>query len=99
MGGSNRGGSGRSVPNDTVHERRRGTAPADRERTARAVRAPLVRTGNAARAPEVTEEDLPRVVWQLAWPAVLTMLLQLTNGLVDMFSVGRLGPAAQAAVR
>jgi putative MATE family efflux protein len=37
-------------------------------------------------------------VWQLAWPAVLTMLLQLTNGLVDMFFVGRLGPAAQAAV-
>jgi Na+-driven multidrug efflux pump len=37
-------------------------------------------------------------VWQLAWPAVLTMLLQLTHGLVDMFCVGRLRPAAQAAV-
>lgn len=61
------------------------------------MRAPLVRTGNAARAPDVAEEDLPRVVWQLAWPAVLTMLLQLTNGLVDMFFVGRLGPATHAA--
>jgi putative MATE family efflux protein len=38
------------------------------------------------------------VVWRLAWPSVLTMLLQFTNGLVDMFFVGRLGPAAQAAV-
>lgn len=44
------------------------------------------------------EEHLPTVVWQLAWPSVLTMLLQLLNGLVDMFFVGKLGPAAQAAV-
>jgi putative MATE family efflux protein len=44
------------------------------------------------------EEDLSRAVWRLAWPAVLTNVLQLLNGLVDMFFVGRLGPAAQAAV-
>jgi putative MATE family efflux protein len=44
------------------------------------------------------EENLSRVVWQLAWPSVLTMMLQFVNGLVDMFFVGRLGPAAQAAV-
>lgn len=46
----------------------------------------------------VDEENLPHVVWQLAWPAVLTMMLQFTNGVVDMLFVGRLGPAAQAAV-
>ena len=51
-----------------------------------------------ARREALAEENLSRVVWQLAWPAVLTMLLQLANGLVDMFFVGRLGPAAQAAV-
>jgi len=43
-------------------------------------------------------DDLSRTVWRLAWPAVITMMLQLLNGLVDMFFVGRLGPAAQAAV-
>ena len=44
------------------------------------------------------EENLSHVVWRLAWPAVVTMMLQFANGLVDMFFVGRLGPAAQAAV-
>lgn len=44
------------------------------------------------------EENLSRTVWQLAWPAVLTMLLQFLNGVVDMFFMGRLGPGAQAAV-
>jgi putative MATE family efflux protein len=44
------------------------------------------------------EENLPRAVWQLAWPAVLTMMLQFTNSVVDMLFVGRLGPAALAAV-
>jgi putative MATE family efflux protein len=43
-------------------------------------------------------ENLSHAVWRLAWPAVLTMLLQFVNGLVDMFFVGWLGPAAQAAV-
>ena len=46
----------------------------------------------------LTEENLSHVVWRLAWPSVLTMLLQFANGLVDMFFVGRLGPAAQATV-
>src|SRR5262245_38873105 len=47
---------------------------------------------------ESQEENLHRAVWRLACPAVLTMLLQFLNGLVDMFFVGQLGPAAQAAV-
>ncbi|MFI5307592.1 MAG: MATE family efflux transporter, partial [Polyangiales bacterium] len=36
-------------------------------------------------------------VWQLAWPAVLTNLLQSTVGLVDVKVVGTLGAAAVAA--
>jgi putative MATE family efflux protein len=36
-------------------------------------------------------------VWQLAWPAVLTNLLQSTVGLVDVKVVGSLGAAAVAA--
>src|SRR4029078_6101505 len=36
-------------------------------------------------------------VWQLAWPAVITNLLQSTVGLVDVKVVGTLGPAAVAA--
>jgi putative MATE family efflux protein len=36
-------------------------------------------------------------VWQLAWPAVVTNLLQSLVGLVDVKAVGTLGPAAVAA--
>jgi putative MATE family efflux protein len=40
----------------------------------------------------------PRVgVWQLAWPAVVTNLLQSMVGLVDTKAVGSLGPASMAA--
>lgn len=35
-------------------------------------------------------------VWSLAWPAVLTMLLQTFNGLMDTLFVGHLPNAAQA---
>ncbi len=37
-------------------------------------------------------------VWWLAWPSVITMLLQTANGLVDALFVGRLGPDALSAV-
>src|SRR5205085_8736092 len=46
----------------------------------------------------LADENLSRAVWSLAWPSVLTMMLQFANGLVDMFFVGQLGSAAQAAV-
>ena len=36
-------------------------------------------------------------VWQLAWPAVLTNLLQSTVGFVDIKAVGTLGSNAVAA--
>jgi putative MATE family efflux protein len=45
-----------------------------------------------------TRNDLHRAVWLLAWPTVLTMLLQTLNSFTDRFFVGRLGPDALAAV-
>lgn len=59
---------------------------------------PAREANDSTPALDLREENLSRVVWQLAWPAVLTMMLQFLNGVVDMFFVGRLGPAAQAAV-
>ncbi len=41
--------------------------------------------------------SLHRVVWMLAWPTVLTMLLQTLNSFVDRFFVGHLGKDALAA--
>jgi len=38
-----------------------------------------------------------RRIWQLAWPAILTNLLQSTVGIVSVVIVGRLGPDAVAA--
>ena len=38
-----------------------------------------------------------RRIWQLAWPAILTNLLQSTVGVVSVIIVGRLGPDAVAA--
>ncbi len=46
---------------------------------------------------EETNRGLHRAVWMLAWPSVLTMLLQTANSFTDRFFVGRLGPDALAA--
>ena len=52
--------------------------------------------------PEVTKEEtksgLHRAVWTLAWPSVLTMLLQTFNSFMDRGFVGHLGSDALAAV-
>lgn len=45
-----------------------------------------------------TKLGLHRVVWLLAWPSVLTMLLQTLNSFTDRFFVGHLGSDALAAV-
>ncbi len=45
-----------------------------------------------------TNFDLHRAVWRLAWPSVLTMLLQTLNSFTDRFFVGHLGSDALAAV-
>ena len=39
-----------------------------------------------------------KTVWWLAWPSVITMLLQTANGMVDIAFVGRLGAAALSGV-
>ena len=46
-----------------------------------------------------TAKQIHRAVWKLAWPSVLTMLLQTFNGLMDTLFVGHLpnGKAALAA--
>jgi putative MATE family efflux protein len=53
--------------------------------------------------PEVEQGDdtkagVHRTVWMLAWPSVLTMLLQTFNSFLDRFFVGHLGSDALAAV-
>src|SRR5205823_8652949 len=50
-----------------------------------------------ARDSQPTARGTPSGVWQLAWPAVLTNLLQSTVGLIDVKVVGTLGPSAVAA--
>src|SRR5437868_3741848 len=66
--------------------------------TPQAASAPCAATNGFVEEEEWESENLTHVVWRLAWPAVLTTMLQFINGLVDMFFVGQLGPAAQAAV-
>ncbi len=45
-----------------------------------------------------TTRGLHQAVWKLAWPSVLTMLLQTVNSFTDRFFVGHLGSDALAAV-
>ena len=49
-------------------------------------------------AKEETPRELHRSVWKLAWPSVLTMVLQTFNSFIDRFFVGHLGSDALAAV-
>lgn len=42
--------------------------------------------------------DLVRTIWSLAWPVIITFLLESLVGLIDTLMVGRLGAAAVAAV-
>ena len=46
--------------------------------------------------PILSRRELHGSVWQLAWPSVLTMLLQTFNSLMDAFFVGHLPNGAQA---
>jgi len=52
--------------------------------------------GELAHAPPRSESS--GEIWRLAWPVMLSQLLASLVGLVDVAMVGRLGPAAQAAV-
>ncbi|MCS6777130.1 MAG: MATE family efflux transporter [Chloroherpetonaceae bacterium] len=44
----------------------------------------------------VTDREIHRQVWHLAWPSVTAMLLQSFNSLMDTFFVGHLPEGAQA---
>jgi putative MATE family efflux protein len=48
--------------------------------------------------PTASRIDLMRIVWSLAWPAIMTFGLESLVGLVDTLMVGRLGAAAVAGV-
>ena len=54
------------------------------------------RTADAPDVP-LSRRALHRTVWMLAWPSVLTMLLQTLNSFTDRFFVGHLGADALAA--
>ena len=59
--------------------------------------------GSLPMLPEVekdaeTKAGLHRTVWMLAWPSVMTMLLQTLNSFMDRGFVGHLGSDALAAV-
>lgn len=45
-----------------------------------------------------SRSDLIRVIWALAWPVIITFLLESLVGLIDTLMVGRLGATAVAAV-
>ncbi len=47
---------------------------------------------------DLTSGDIRKNVFQLAWPAVITMLLQMVVGIADIAMVGRLGAEELAAV-
>lgn len=47
---------------------------------------------------DYTEADLTKGIFLLAWPAVVTMMLQMVVGMADVAMAGRLGPEALAAV-
>jgi len=52
----------------------------------------------AVAPPILTQRVIHRQVWALAWPSVMTMLLQTFNSLMDVFFVGHLpNPAAALA--
>jgi putative MATE family efflux protein len=49
-------------------------------------------------AAPMQQAELVRIIWALAWPVIITFLLESLVGLIDMLMVGRLGAAAVAAV-
>lgn len=58
----------------------------------------LVRASLAGRRQDYTKLPLPRAIVLLAVPMVLELMMESTFGLVDIFFVSKLGPAAVAAV-
>src|SRR5262245_62164031 len=49
-------------------------------------------------SPTASRVDMMRVIWSLAWPAIMTFGLESLVGLIDTLMVGPLGAAAVAGV-
>ena len=73
------------------------TAVSAPEAEAAAAEAPRAQNPGAARA-DILQGNVHAGVFRVALPSVATMLLQTTNGFLDRFFVGGLGPDALAAV-
>ncbi|MGH7788976.1 MAG: MATE family efflux transporter [Candidatus Binatia bacterium] len=54
--------------------------------------------GLNALSPTATRVELMRLIWALAWPAIMTFGLESLVGLIDALMVGRLGASAVAGV-
>jgi putative MATE family efflux protein len=54
--------------------------------------------GGAAIPNTATRRDIMRIVWSLAWPAIMSFGLESLVGLIDTLMVGRLGATAVAGV-
>jgi len=57
-----------------------------------------VMASEVAVLPTAPATALRRVIWTLAWPVILTFLLESLVGVIDTLMVGRLGAGAVAAV-
>jgi putative MATE family efflux protein len=49
-------------------------------------------------SPTASRVDMMRIIWSLAWPAIMTFGLESLVGLIDTLMVGRLGASAVAGV-
>jgi len=49
-------------------------------------------------SPTASRVDMMRMIWSLAWPAIMTFGLESLVGLIDTLMVGRLGASAVAGV-
>src|SRR5215813_8940271 len=49
-------------------------------------------------SPTASRVDMMRLIWSLAWPAIMTFGLESLVGLIDALMVGRLGATAVAGV-
>lgn len=48
--------------------------------------------------PVTIQPSIIRQVWFIAWPVVIASMLDATEGIIDLFMVGKLGPEAISAV-
>src|SRR6478736_3247139 len=52
----------------------------------------------SAISPTASRREIMRIIWALAWPAIMTFGLESLVGLIDTLMVGRLGATAVAGV-